>query len=279
MPEVSLTTNAAGLYSAGFNVACPSFTCRKGQGVQDISRQLYAPVAYGLIREVAVLASSGMIHLGSDERVAAAECFAEVTDEQPNFSSFEKKMAHLLEFDGITKSQIVRWSNEENIEYHDRLGSITQCRVGDCRTDDTSKWIATLDIQQGGAYKIYNLARELALRKPMAIIAEIGEVTNTAVSAYHIPKRMLAFAMGISDMKEWSQGMFEDTYTRFCRELFGPAAGCLEFAKVDLAIPEAASRLEANRQALCTQRTRNATLYIYRPEFQEKFTAQEISAQ
>ena len=279
MPEVSLTTNSAGLYSVGFNVACPDYTCRTGQGVQDLTMPLYTPVAYGLIREVARLATSGMIHLGSDERVGASECFAEVSEEQPDFPSFEKKLEHLLKFDGITKSQIVRWSNDETIEYKDRLGSITQCRVGDCRTDSTDKWIATVDIQVGGAYKIYNLARELALRKPMAIVAEIGEVTSSTVEVYHIPKRMLAFAMGISDMKEWSQGMFEDTFTLLCREIFGPAAGCFEFAKSDDAIPEAALRLERNKQTICHERTRNETRYVYRPEFQERVASVEVAAQ
>ena len=276
---MSLTTNTAGLYQVGMNVACPKYLCRTGQGVQDITSPLYIPIAYGMIREAARLATSGMIHLGSDERVGASECFSEVTEKQPDFASFEKKLGHLLEFDGITGRQVVRWSNDENIEYNDRLGKITQCRVGDCRTDGTDKWIATLDIQLGGAYKIYNLARELALRKPMAIVAEIGEVSSSTLEQYHIPKRILAFVMGISDMKEWSQGMFEETYTLLCREIFGPSAGCFEFAKSDEAIPEAASRFELNKETLCSERTRNETRHIYRPEFQESLTTLDVAAQ
>lgn len=265
------------MYEVGLNVPCAKFTCEKGQGVQDISKPLYTPLAYGLIREIERIATSGMIHLGSDERVNGAQCFIEAFDEIPDFASFEKKLGFLLEFDGITSSQIVRWSNDENIEYSDRLGSITQCREGDCRTESTGHWIATLDLLKGGPYEIYNSARELALRKPMAIVAEIGEMLQDDFGQSHILMRMLAYAMGISDMKEWSQGMFEERFIALCTDIFGLKAGCSDFSQSNEGIPNVTFRAEDNKQRLCLQRTRNVTRYIYRPEFQENITWVEIT--
>ncbi len=276
MPEISLTTNTAGLYDVGFNVPCATFTCQKGLGVQDINKPLYAPLAYGLIREVETIATSGMMHIGSDERVSGAECFEEALDETPDFASFEQKLKYLLEFDGITNSQIVRWSNEENIEYPDRLGTITQCREGDCRTGNTGSWIATFDLQKGGPYEIYNSARELVLRNPMAIVAEVGNILRDESEHYNIPKRMLAYAMGISDIKEWSQGMFEETFIPLCTELFGPTAGCSEFSKSHEGIEGASALPIANQERLCQERTRNTTRHVYRPEFQEIVTSVEV---
>ena len=228
------------------------------------------PVAYSLIREVQEIATSGKIHLGSDERQSLSSCFAEVKEDKPDFDSFESKLSYLLEFDGLTSDQIVRWSNEEGIEYPGSLGSTVQCRQGDCRGEDNKNWIATVDIQTSGAYGIYNSARELALRKPWAIIAETGNVDSASMIQYHMSKRMLAFAMGVSDLKDWSRGMFEEAFTDLCIALYGNNTGCAEFAVADEGIREASSREALNRKLMCEERTQNITRHVYRPEFQEK---------
>lgn len=259
----------------GFNVQCPLVTCRKGQGVQDISEPSYTAVAYRLVREVEKIATSGMIHLGSDERKSGEACFSEVTDTLPNFASFEKRLAYLLEYDGIGE-QVIRWANEEGVEYPGRLGHITQCRKGDCRTENTGRWIATVDLQVGGPYHIYTSAKELALRKPWAIIAEAGNVDTSVLGKDNLPKRMLAFAMGISEMDEWSRGMFEENFTRLCFTMLGSGGECSDFAKSNSGVDEAAFRSEVHREALCSERTRNITRHIYRPEFQEKVEAVEV---
>lgn len=277
IPEIDLTTNAGGWDRVGFNIPCPLFTCRKGHGIKDINHPSYAAVAYGLIREVGKIASSGMIHLGSDERKAAEECFAEVSDVQPLYEPFENKLAYLLQFDDLVSDQIIRWSNEEGVEYPGRLGSITQCRKGDCRSDSSiGKWIATVDLHVGGPYTIYSTTKELALRKPFAILAEVGSVDAYDFGKYHMLMRMLAFAMGVSDMKEWSRGMFEESFTQLCVAMFGSSNGCFEFARSDDGSDLAAARAEANRAAMCAERTRNVTRHIYRPEFQEKVATVEI---
>jgi hypothetical protein len=219
-----------------------------------------------------------MIHLGSDERSGANECFLEAKGEKPDFESFENKLSYLLEFDSTMKNKIIRWSNEEGIDYPGRLGTTTQCREGDCRTetDDSGDWIATVDIQAGGPYGIYNAARDLALRKPFAIVAEVGKIDAASMKVHHVSQRLLAFAMGISDMKEWSRGMFEETFTHLCQFIFGNNTGCSDFAMSNEGIDEAASRPELNRKALCSERTSNTAHHIYRPEFQERVATVEI---
>jgi hypothetical protein len=276
MPEISLSTHAAGLYEIDHNVACPIYMCTAGHGVQNVTDPGFTAVAYGLIREIESIATSGMIHLGSDERVSGAKCYAEAGIQNPDFDSYEKKLSHLLAFDGITSERIVRWSNEENVVYPGRLGGITQCRSGDCRTDSRSEWIATVDLEKGGGFNVYSAARDLALRKPSFILGEIGKIDRTSFEAKQMSKRILAFTMGISDLSEWSRGMFEETFTIMCISLFGIDAGCAEFAKSDDGFDDAASRHNSNRNRICAERTRNVTRHVYRPEFQEQVAAVEI---
>ena len=278
MPEISLSTNAAGLYEIDQNVECPKYLCATGHGVQDINNSDFLSTSYLLAREIGSIATSGMIHLGSDERVSAEKCFAEAAREKPDYDAVEKKLAHLLAFDGITTERIVRWSNEEGVEYPGRLGTITQCRSGDCRTNSTSTWIASVDLEKGGAYDIFNAARELALRKPFSILAEIGKMDRASMDNSQMTKRILAFAMGISDISEWSRGMFEDSFINMCTGLFGDREVCSEFAKSDHGVEQAAPRAEQHRELVCQTRTKTVQRRIYRPEFQEPTVSVEIKA-
>jgi hypothetical protein len=246
--------------------------------VQNIANSEFIAAAYLLVREIESIATSGMIHLGSDERVSGTKCYTEARSGKPDYDEFEKKLSHLLAFDGITSQRIVRWSNEESIEYPGRLGGITQCRKGDCRTDTNSNWIATVDIGKGGAFDVYNDARELALRKPTSILAEIGKMDRLSMDANQIPKRILAFAMGISDLSEWSRGMFEETFTSLCGTLFGIYSGCNDFAKSDSGIEGAGPRDEDDRKALCESRTTTVIRRLYRSEFQEQAVSVEVKA-
>ena len=278
MPEISISTNAAGLYEIDQNVECPNYLCATGHGVQDIHNSNFVSTTYLLAREIGSIATSGMIHLGSDERISAEKCFAEAAREKPDYDAVEKKLAHLLEFDGISSEQIVRWSNEEGVEYPGRLGRITQCRSGDCRTNSASKWIASIDLEKGGAFYIFNSARELALRKPTAILAEIGKMDRASMDTNQMTKRILAFAMGISDLSEWSRGMFEDSFINMCTSLFGTHDVCSDFAKSDNGVENAAARQDENRQLVCQSRTKTIQRRVYRPEFQEPVVSVEIEA-
>jgi len=217
-----------------------------------------------------------MVHLGSDERKNGDTCLAEVSNEKLEFEPFEKKLAYLLKYDGILSDQIIRWSNEEGVDYPGRLGNITQCRKGDCRTNTSGRWIATVDLQVGGPYEIYSATKELSFRKPFAILAEVGSIDSTYFDKYSMPKRMLAFAMGLSDMKAWSRGMFEESFTPLCEAMFGSHDSCSDFAKSNTGIEETYIRSAGRVSAMCNDRTRNVTRHIYRRAFQEKFESVEV---
>jgi hypothetical protein len=259
-------------------VECPKYTCEKGRGILDVNDPFLVPTIYSIIREVLDIATSGMIHLGGDDREESMACFAEAGKE-PNFDLFEKKLSHLLSFDGISSDRIMRWGNQEQIEYPGRLGSITQCRYGDCRADTTvSSWFATVDLRQGGPWDIYNSARELALRRPTGIFAEMGRMDTKSFEKHQTSKRLLAFAMGTSDMQEWSRGMFEETYVRMCEAAFGKTKGCEEFASSDEGVLEDANRPDVHRDDMCAERTRTTKKLIFRDEFKEGNLAHQTVA-
>jgi hypothetical protein len=70
---------------------------------------------------------------GFDERQESMACFHEVGTE-PDFDSFENNLAAVLSLEGISTERILRWENQERRDYPGRVGSITHCRSGDCRS-------------------------------------------------------------------------------------------------------------------------------------------------
>jgi len=250
--------------------------CETGHGAQDITDTDFLSRSYLLVREIESIATSGMIHLGSDERLSGEKCYAEANREKPDYDSVEKKLGHLLAFDDIHADRIIRWSNEEGIEYPGRLGTITQCRTGDCRKDGTSQWVATVDLEKGGAFDIFKAARDLALQKPSSIFGEVGKIDNGSLDANNIPKRILAFTMGISDISLNSRDGFEEAFNDMCSSLFGIDANCSDFVKSDLGVEGTSNREEEHRSSLCSERTTTVTRKVYRPEFQEQEAAVSV---
>lgn len=253
----------------GYQMRCPVHICETGTAVQNINQPDYTAVAYSLIREVHQIATSGVVHLGGDDRQVAAACFEELSQE-PDFELFESKLSYLLSFDGIPNSKIMRWSNDESVEYKGRVGSITQCKEGDCRTDDTQAWAATVDIQIGGPFDVYQAARNLALLKPDSIFAEVGHTDSTANHGSTVDMRMLAFAMGVSQMDEMTQESFEAAFIPMCKTILEVDIPCKAFAKSHESARELVTRSSPEQtSAICQERTRQVKKHKYRPEFQE----------
>lgn len=224
-------------------------------------------MAYSIIREVLELSTSGYIHLGADERNASLACFEEAGMEKPTFSEFEEKLSHLLKFDNISSTSIIRWENSEKVDYgNGRLGDITQCRSGDCRLDLAagSDWFATVDIFERGPWQIYDTTRQLALRNPTGILAEVGTLGSSFSEQFS--KRLLAFAMGISTLEDWSRGAFEETFIVLCEETFGNQSGCVQFASNDTGVPVD----QQNILDRCSERTDLIRERFFRPEYQDE---------
>jgi hypothetical protein len=229
MPEISVSTNAGGMYKTSFNMECPDFVCDVGKFIpQNIHHEHYLPVVYSLVKELLEVTTSPFIHLGYDEREASSPCYLEATNQRVTgyFDKFEVKMRNLLRFAGVDGHSVVRWDNQEGKHYRSRFGDITQCVAGKpCRlaTDENTEesklpWFATVDVRTGGAYEIYKRTRELAVKKPLALMAEIGSVReeDNIYKQEKIDYRLLAFTLGAANLPLMSEEKFREQYVKSC---------------------------------------------------------------
>jgi hypothetical protein len=85
------------------------------------------------LRDIFSLSSSPsgqFLHLGSDQReTAITGCFREaghtISESHAALRRFEGKLTTVLSTIGIDQNQIIRWHNEDNIQYPNRTGNIT----------------------------------------------------------------------------------------------------------------------------------------------------------
>ena len=273
MPEISISTNAGGWHRSGLTARCPVTLCDQGTDIPlDINDPLLLPVTVAAIRDLLDIFSSDFIHLGTDERQKSLPCFKEAWI-RPDFDSFERKLTTLLQMEGISTDRIIRWENKEQTHYPGRVGAITQCRPGssECphnQTTTTPKpWFATVSLVEGGPWKIYETTRELALLKPIGIVANIPNLDKDYFAAHNIPQRLLAFAMGIaSDLPNMDRPTFEKRYVDICNLRFAPAdVGCATFASSDDGIDEMLPWESSEyRQSNCDSKTVVGNVTAYR---------------
>lgn len=231
MPEVSISTNAGGLYRSAFNVECANFLCEHGRYIpQDIGNANYVPVAYSIVQELLKLSSSKYLHLGYDEREMSTPCFLEASI-TPDFDQFEAKLQQLLKLAGVKSDRVVRWENKEKVHYPGRLGDITQCSAGEsCESIAISKgsnsedvtsspWFGTVDILRGGPWKIYETTYDLASRSPIGLMAEVGGLRRDNFSENFLSYRLLAFNIGTLDLPKMDRDKFEKAFVDTCSAL------------------------------------------------------------
>ena len=221
MPEISISTNAGGMYKSGLMTACPNFLCEHGSAPIDIHNTGYPPVLLSLVLELSQISTAPYIHLGYDERNMSTPCFLEANDNrQPDFDKFETKISGMLGFAGLSDKQVIRWDNMEKQHYPTRFGAITQCIAGEpCRFASTDEpWFGTVDVRVGGAYYIYNITRDLAAKKPLGIMAEIGSLRedDDIYSKNKIDYRLLAFSIGTLNLPHMNKDEFQKLYIRKC---------------------------------------------------------------
>lgn len=222
IPEISSTTDAGGWINSQFLVNCPDHFC-SGQGTPvDINDEKYLPVLFSVVGELRKVFNSKYVHLGSDERDTSAPCF-KAANKEPQFSSFERKLETLMALADLAPGDIIRSENVEGIRYSDRTGDVTQYPAGvtDIRPDEPS--FLTVDIFDGDAYKIFQNTQKAVNLKPLGVLAELKKLNDSKWQTWHIPKRLLAFAMGVSELgSSWSiydVETFNATFTKLCLEL------------------------------------------------------------
>jgi len=228
MPEVSVSTDAGGWYRSGFLANCPDHYCT-GEGTPiDINNEGFPPVLFSVVGELRQVFTSRFVHLGTDEREASAECFAEAKI-TPKFDVFEKKIETLMALANLAPEEIIRTENREGVRYADRAGVVTQFRADqpleDVRAQGVDGEVAfvTIDLFQGDGYDIFENTKKAVAMKPLGILAELRKLNESKWKSWKILKRLLAFAMGLSEIGTfWSiynADTFAKHFTGICEAL------------------------------------------------------------
>jgi hypothetical protein len=232
MPELRISTNAGGWYKSGFTLECPKYICDDGNDISlDVQNKHLLPVVLSVIRELRAVFGETLYHFGTDERKNSLRCFSEANPalfqnrshiDSIVFHYYERKLSALLEMEGLVpKEGIVRWQNDESVIYDNRIGNFTQCQPGRCNFDakEASQWFATVSLSDDDLFKIYTKTRNLALRRPAAILADLEEFMFDT-EAYRLGGRMVAFAIGNLDIPSMDVTAFADTFSTLCKEVF-----------------------------------------------------------
>jgi len=230
MPEISVSTDAGGWVKDGMLANCPEHYCT-GKGVpHDINNPMVMPVIYSVVGELRRLFTSKFFHLGTDERLSSMTCFDEAKA-KPLFDVFEHKLEILMALADLSPDDIIRTENEEGVHYPDRTGRVTQYRAGvfdGIRRDE--QFFLTIDLFDGDGYAIFKQAKKAASLQPLGVLAELRKLTSNKFNEWKIPHRLLAFAMGISELGSKSKindsSSFEKTFTELCKTIKLDAADC-----------------------------------------------------
>jgi Glycosyl hydrolase family 20, catalytic domain len=224
MPEITVSTEAAGWIQAGFTIDCPLRFCKGKSLPNNVNSQELLPVLYSVIGELrTIFTSSKLFHLGTDERSAAAACWEEA-GEAPDYDKFESRMEALLALVNLAPEETLRWENGEGFRYPGRAGGVTQFPAGqldEIRPDEP--FFLTIDLFEGNAYNIFKNAKKAVSLKPLGVLADLPKLSESKFDNWEIPKRLLAFSMGVSELANaWSfneEATFESEFEQLCRAL------------------------------------------------------------
>lgn len=209
IPEISVTTNSGGWVNGGFLVKCPKLYCKDGTSIpNDIREPQFLALVYSVLRELQeIFGSSSYFHLGSDERVGSLACYEEdglKANEDPPFGSFEAKLKKMLLMLGIQPESVIRWDNDEQLSYEDRVGGITHYRSPmdpesppDVR-EGGEPFFMTVDLLEGTIYNVYRQAKSFVEFKPLGIMGEIRTLFPRIWKEQHMGMRLIALLLGVS---------------------------------------------------------------------------------
>eukprot|EP00797_Seminavis_robusta_P028863 Sro56_g032760.1 hexosaminidase subunit alpha (391) ;mRNA; r:58304-59476 len=227
IPEISISTNAGGWINGGFLVQCPKLFCKDGTGIpNDIQDPMFLPLVYDVIRELRATFGGSYFHLGADERVNNLKCFEEnglKADEDPPFGEFERKLQKVLALLGIESESVIRYDNDEQLTYKDRVGKITHYRavpggdLPDIREEEP--FLVTVDLLEGNIYSVYQRTRKLVDLKPMGIMGEIRAWDLAVWNEHYMRLRLIAFKLGFSEWEGEQSGDEELDHKEFIQEV------------------------------------------------------------
>ena len=144
-------------------------------------------------------------------------------------------------------------------------------------TNESVPWFGTVNLREGGPWKIYQTTRQLALLQPEALVADFGRISDDYFQQHHIPMRLLAFTLGTTNTTEIrNRTVFEQEYTLLCKALFSgsnESEFCSWFASIDTGIDEVPFYTTQDYiHRNCEARTHNTTKYFFREKIVSYYT-------
>lgn len=274
LPEINLATSGGGWVRSGMLMNCPQTLCHDGHGVAfDVVNRLDSilPVCMAVIRELLqVFAPSQSslgprIHLGADERDTVTQnCFAEAGHglqiAQNALAQFEEKISLSCAAMGVDQDHIVRWNNQENTQYQNRTGHITQylhdAEVVDDHID--SRYFGTVTIELASTpWEVFSDTKKW-MNKSSLPCGLILKTVDGGIPSY---SQMVAFHLALSeDTGSTSQQSFQESFEALCQTL--------DCTSNDLMVQDLRSKSPAKQLDLassCLDRTQNVTVKLPKP--------------
>jgi hypothetical protein len=220
---------------------CPEFACEAGYGIPlNVEHPNLKTILKQVLVEVLdIFENPPFLHLGGDEVHKSMACFEEVDEEPFNYTGFEHQLKEILREIEYPESQVIRWevtgpNAAKEILY--RAGDIQhnwynlpgqKQTVLPNQTFFTS-WRLYMDLNHNeGGERIYEHAKEnLQCTKekkfqPRGLIATAFELDPEFWILRNVAARLIAVAMGASQLEFTDSQHFREVYDLICVETLG----------------------------------------------------------
>ena len=238
IPELTVAHRAGGWYRAAPMVQCPRHhgEQHKGLTLNTTSGAIW-PVLSSVLRELRQTFSSPFLHLGYDEREESVAC-ADEAFEKIDFQKFELKMSKLLQYNEISPGNVLRWENEEGIDYEHRFGLITHYhkRLPPLGANSSAFFISTdLDLNNAisrleNAWDLYQHVQKVTSFKPLGVLASLDTSRDSILRRLNIRQRLLAVSIGLS-VNDLDESAFRVVFSELCKA--AKNTGCEQFGRIE----------------------------------------------
>jgi hypothetical protein len=225
VPEINMVSRAGGWFAAGFVAPCPNHICDQGYGIPlNLTNVPLMAVVSNVLEELRLTFNSPFLHLGYDERDESLPCLQEANI-NVNFDEVEKKVTALLAVLDVPTNLVLRWqSSEEVIGERRRAGGITHYQSTNPPKDAKDPFFVSTDLRfdrrNDNAFEIYRSARAYSEHDMiLGVLAGTMEMSPQAWNGRNVEGKLIAIAIGLSDMSEMDEEKFQKVYTKTCSEL------------------------------------------------------------
>jgi hypothetical protein len=270
VPEINLATNGGGWYKTGLLMDCPITLCSSmKQGVAfDVIDKIESviPIVTAAIlelRDIFSLSSSRQfLHLGSDQRERAIKgCFLEaghtVSESHAALRRFEGKLTTALSMIGIDQNQIIRWHNQENIQYPDRTGNITHYTdISDIVNDESnSSFFGTVHLtNEMTPMEVYLATRRWTMKSPTPHGIVAKAINGQTPKLTHLAAFTIGLRRTENELLPITEEEFQREFDALCERLHCADKEPVVRATNNRPPPAALSLIES-----CVERTTNVT--------------------